>query len=58
MSSLPRVQMGIIGGSGLYQMPELTDVEEVRVETPFCRGTVAVIVSRRPKSRFVPTSTG
>jgi len=28
-------QIGIIGGSGLYQMPELKDVEEVRVETPF-----------------------
>src|SRR5438067_1729346 len=28
-------QIGIIGGSGLYQMPELQDVEEVRVETPF-----------------------
>jgi 5'-methylthioadenosine phosphorylase len=28
-------QIGIIGGSGLYQMPELTDIEEVRVETPF-----------------------
>ena len=28
-------KIGIIGGSGLYQMPELKDVEEVRVETPF-----------------------
>lgn len=28
-------QIGIIGGSGLYQMPELKDVEEMRVETPF-----------------------
>lgn len=27
--------IGIIGGSGLYQMPELTDVTEVKVETPF-----------------------
>ena len=31
MSSLPRVVMGIIGGSGLYQMPELTNIEEVKV---------------------------
>jgi len=29
------VQIGIIGGSGLYDMPELTDREEVRVTTPF-----------------------
>src|SRR5436309_8476091 len=28
-------QIGIIGGSGLYQMPELKDIEEFRVETPF-----------------------
>ena len=28
-------KIGIIGGSGLYQMPELQDVEEITVETPF-----------------------
>src|SRR5215210_6167512 len=28
-------QIGIIGGSGLYQMPELKDIEEVVVDTPF-----------------------
>jgi 5'-methylthioadenosine phosphorylase len=28
-------KIGIIGGSGLYQMPELTDVEEIGVQTPF-----------------------
>ena len=28
-------RIGIIGGSGLYQMAELRDVEEVRVDTPF-----------------------
>jgi 5'-methylthioadenosine phosphorylase len=27
--------LGVIGGSGLYQMPGLTQVEEVRVRTPF-----------------------
>ena len=29
------VQIGIIGGSGLYDMAELTDREEVRFSTPF-----------------------
>jgi 5'-methylthioadenosine phosphorylase len=29
------MQIGIIGGSGLYDMAELTDREERRVETPF-----------------------
>jgi 5'-methylthioadenosine phosphorylase len=28
-------RIGIIGGSGLYQMPELTDIEEIDVQTPF-----------------------
>lgn len=28
-------KIGIIGGSGLYQMPELTDIEEMAVQTPF-----------------------
>ncbi len=29
------VSIGIIGGSGLYSMPGLSDVREVRVKTPF-----------------------
>jgi 5'-methylthioadenosine phosphorylase len=28
-------KIGIIGGSGLYQMPELTDIDEIDIETPF-----------------------
>ena len=28
-------KIGIIGGSGLYQMPELSDIEEMAVQTPF-----------------------
>jgi 5'-methylthioadenosine phosphorylase len=34
---LDKIQIGIIGGSGLYQMAGLTDVREVTVETPFGR---------------------
>ncbi len=37
-------QIGIIGGSGLYQMPELKEIEEVRVETPFGSPSDAFIV--------------
>jgi 5'-methylthioadenosine phosphorylase len=37
-------QIGIIGGSGLYQMPELKEVEEVRVETPFGDPSDAFVV--------------
>lgn len=35
MSNLPNVKLGIIGGSGLYNMPELKGAEKVKVETPF-----------------------
>src|SRR5215203_1144474 len=35
MSASSAVRVGIIGGSGLYQMPELTGVEEVNIDTPF-----------------------
>src|SRR5947207_6664666 len=37
-------KIGIIGGSGLYQMPELKEVEEVSVETPFGRPSDSFIV--------------
>jgi 5'-methylthioadenosine phosphorylase len=32
---LPQAEIGIIGGSGLYSMPGLTDVREVKQQTPF-----------------------
>jgi 5'-methylthioadenosine phosphorylase len=32
---MEKAQIGIIGGSGLYQMEGLTDVREISVETPF-----------------------
>lgn len=41
-----RTQIGVIGGSGLYQMEGLTDVEEVRVETPFGQPSDAILVGR------------
>src|SRR5664280_667663 len=32
---LQQAEIGIVGGSGLYSMPGLTDVREVALETPF-----------------------
>src|SRR5947207_4503677 len=32
---MPQARIGVIGGSGLYQMEGMTDVEEVAVQTPF-----------------------
>ena len=39
-----QIKIGIIGGSGLYQMPELKNVREVPVETPFGNPSDAFIV--------------
>ncbi|MGI8919536.1 MAG: S-methyl-5'-thioadenosine phosphorylase [Pyrinomonadaceae bacterium] len=52
--SSPRI--GIIGGSGLYQMPELRDIEEVKVETPFGDPSDAFIVGTLEDQRvaFLP----
>ena len=41
---MEQVNIGIIGGSGLYQMPELENVREVPVETPFGKPSDAFIV--------------
>ncbi len=41
---MEKVNIGIIGGSGLYQMPELENVREVPVETPFGKPSDAFIV--------------
>ena len=34
-SAKPSAQIGIMGGSGLYSIPGLTDTREVRIRTPF-----------------------
>ena len=39
-----QVKIGIIGGSGLYKMESLKDIEEVQVDTPFGSPSDALIV--------------
>lgn len=53
---MEKVKIGIIGGSGLYQMPELTDVKEVEVETPFGKPSDAFIIGTLEGERvaFLP----
>lgn len=41
---MEKVNIGIIGGSGLYQMPELQNVREQAVETPFGKPSDAFII--------------
>jgi 5'-methylthioadenosine phosphorylase len=49
-------KIGIIGGSGLYQMPELTNVEEVKVDTPFGDPSDSFIIGKLENERvaFLP----
>src|SRR5215212_8261210 len=56
MSTASGIRVGIIGGSGLYQMPELTGVEEVNVDTPFGPPSDAFIVGTLEGQRvaFLP----
>ena len=53
---MEQVKIGIIGGSGLYQMPELTDITEVEVDTPFGKPSDAFIIGTLEGERvaFLP----
>lgn len=42
--NLADIELGIIGGSGLYQMAGLTDVSEQEIDTPFGKPSDALIV--------------
>ena len=43
---MDKVRIGVIGGSGVYQMEGLSDVEEVCVKTPFGDPSEAIVVGK------------
>src|SRR3990172_4492511 len=43
---MPQARLGIIGGSGLYEMEGLTEVEEVNINTPFGKPSDAITVGK------------
>ncbi|MFC2065743.1 S-methyl-5'-thioadenosine phosphorylase [Chloroflexota bacterium] len=43
---MPEAKIGVIGGSGLYNMEGLTDIEEVNIDTPFGKPSDAIVVGR------------
>ncbi|MCK6530917.1 MTAP family purine nucleoside phosphorylase, partial [Myxococcota bacterium] len=45
--------IGVIGGSGLYEVQELTHVEEVRVETPFGDPSDLLVTGRIGDAKMV-----
>lgn len=53
---MEQVNIGIIGGSGLYQMPELKNIREVEVDTPFGKPSDAFIIGEleNVKVAFLP----
>ena len=44
--STPQVRVGVIGGSGLYQMEGLEDVQELSLDTPFGEPSDVITVGR------------
>ena len=50
---MAQATIGIIGGSGLYNMAALTDVEEVQVQTPFGSPSDALILGTLAGARVV-----
>ena len=53
---MAQARIGIIGGSGLYQMPELTDIDEIEVVTPFGKPSDKFILGTLENERvaFLP----
>jgi len=45
-TSQQTAKIGIIGGSGLYQMEALTDVQEINIDTPFGKPSDALILGK------------
>jgi len=54
--AMEKVRIGIIGGSGLYQMEGLTDIEEVKISTPFGDPSDAIVIGTLEGERvaFLP----
>ncbi|NVB41317.1 S-methyl-5'-thioadenosine phosphorylase [Pseudenhygromyxa sp. WMMC2535] len=51
------VVLGVIGGSGLYAMDELEDLEEVTLDTPFGAPSGAFTVGKLPRDGAPPLKT-
>ncbi len=43
---MPQAKIGVIGGSGLYRMEGMSEIEEVEVETPFGRPSDVITIGK------------
>ena len=44
---MPQAKIGVIGGTGLYNIEGLTDIEEVDITTPFGQPSDTIIIGKR-----------
>ncbi|MFA4904636.1 MAG: S-methyl-5'-thioadenosine phosphorylase [Desulfobaccales bacterium] len=53
---MPQAKIGVIGGTGLYQIEGMTDIEEVKVKTPFGDPSDSIITGALEGTRiaFLP----
>jgi len=53
---MPQAKIGIIGGTRLYEIEGMTDIEEVNVDTPFGKPSDTIVVGRLGgvKAAFLP----
>ena len=43
---MPQIRTAVIGGSGLYHIPGIEDIEEVSIDTPFGKPSDSIIVGK------------
>ena len=43
---MPQAKIGVIGGSGLYKIKGMTDIEEVNIDTPFGKPSDAITIGK------------
>ena len=43
---MPQAKIGVIGGTGLYDIEGMTDIEEVEINTPFGKPSDAIVVGK------------
>jgi 5'-methylthioadenosine phosphorylase len=51
--STPRRTLGVIGGSGLYELEQLTDIEEIAMSTPFGLPSDSIIAGSLGDTRLL-----
>jgi 5'-methylthioadenosine phosphorylase len=53
---MPQAKIGVIGGSGLYDIEGMADIEEVNIDTPFGKPSDTIVVGRLGgvKAAFLP----